>query len=282
MVALATCTPETLAGLPCWRVQLPQGDSLLVAEHGGQVLQWRSAGRERLFLSPNSRLDGVCAIRGGVPVCWPQFNQRGTLPKHGLARTLPWQKVSFAGTETQAELVLRLTDSAATRTHWPCAFMLELHVRLQPGQLRVALHVHNTGYEPLPFTGALHTYLAVQDVQQAVLTCLQGQPEWDAVRDTHQTATATQTFAGEFDRVYAAPTGALHLQDGSLALHIAHSPEWANVVVWNPGADQCAALPDMPADGYRHMLCVEAAQVFDPIQIAPGAQWQGWQQLTVA
>ena len=63
MPALATCTPETLAGLPCHRVALPQGDSLLVAEHGAQVLQWQAAGGERLVLSPCSRLDMPASMR---------------------------------------------------------------------------------------------------------------------------------------------------------------------------------------------------------------------------
>lgn len=117
---------------------------------------------------------------------------------------------------------------------------------------------------------------------QATLTGLHGQTEWDALCDTHQPAAAAQTFSAAFDRVYAAPAGPLRLQDGAHALHIAHSPSWASAVVWNPGPDNCAALPDMPADGHRHMLCVEAAQVFEPIQVAPGARWQGWQQLTVA
>lgn len=282
MPALATCSPETLGALPCYRVCLPQGDRLLVATHGGQVLQWHAAGRDRLFLSPNSMLNGQAPVRGGVPVCWPQFNQRGTLPKHGFVRTLPWQQVSFQGTETQAELVLALHNSAATRAHWPHAFELRLVLCLTPGQLRMTLQAHNTGAQAWAFTGALHTYLAVQNITQTALTGLHGQPEWNAVLNTHQTATATQTFAGEFDRVYAAPSGTLHLQDGPYALRIEHSPEWANVVIWNPGADKCAALPDMPADGHHHMLCVEAAQVFHPVQVAPGARWQGWQQLTVA
>ena len=37
----------------------------------------------------------------------------------------------------------------------------------------------------------------------------------------------------------------------------------------------------MPEDGYRHMLCVEAARIDEPVQLAPGAEWQGWQQLRV-
>lgn len=282
MPVLATCTPEMLAGLLCHRVVLPQGDSLLVAEHGGQVLQWQAAGHERLFLSPCSRFDGVSAIRGGVPVCWPQFNQRGPLPKHGFARISQWQLLSFQGSVHQAELVLSLHDSAVTCAYWPHTFEVRLTLLLQPSQLRMTLSIHNTGVNALSFTGALHTYLAVQDVAQVTLTGLYGQAEWDALRDTHQLAAAIQTFDAEFDRVYAGSSGPLCLRDGVRALHIVHSFSWANVVVWNPGLNNCVTLPDMPADGYRHMLCVEAAQVFESIQVAPDARWQGWQQLTVA
>jgi len=38
----------------------------------------------------------------------------------------------------------------------------------------------------------------------------------------------------------------------------------------------------MPPDGYRQMLCVEAANVFAPVDVQPGARWQGWQELRVA
>ena len=57
--------------------------------------------------------------------------------------------------------------------------------------------------------------------------------------------------------------------------------DWAQTVVWNPGADKCATLTDMPPQGWRQMLCVEAAQVYTPIRIAPGDFWQGAQRLRV-
>jgi len=42
-----------------------------------------------------------------------------------------------------------------------------------------------------------------------------------------------------------------------------------------------AKLAAMPADGFRHMLCVEAARIDERVVLAPGAQGQGWQQLCV-
>ena len=53
-------------------------------------------------------------------------------------------------------------------------------------------------------------------------------------------------------------------------------------MVWNPGAALCAQLPDMPADGYRQMLCVEAAQIDQSVTLAPGARWSGWQRLQLS
>jgi glucose-6-phosphate 1-epimerase len=50
-------------------------------------------------------------------------------------------------------------------------------------------------------------------------------------------------------------------------------------MVWNPGAERSAALPDMLPDDYRHMLCVEAAQVSKAVELAPGETWHGAQIL---
>ncbi len=282
MTAQATGRETTFAGLPAVELALPQGDTLRVMRHGAQVLSWVSGGQERLYLSPKSTMDGQAAMRGGVPVCFPQFNQRGPmaerLPKHGFARNLPWQADAPVLSADSAQLCLHLQDNARTRVWWPQAFALQLHITLRPGALRISLKVHNTDVHPLVFSGALHTYLAVPDVTRAELRGLGGQAEWDAVANTHASAADTLQFAAEFDRVYAASTQALRLND---QLDIQQSASWANTVVWNPAQALCQSLADMPEDGWRHMLCVEAAQVYEPITLPAGGRWEGWQQLTV-
>lgn len=280
----AHVSPVTFQGQACHELALPCGDSVRVAEQGAHVLSWVAQGRERLFLSPANAWDGHSAIRGGVPVCWPQFNMRGTLPKHGFARNSPWQ---LQATELQADaahLTLAWRDSPDTLAIWPQRFAAQLRVSLTPGSLQLSLQVHNTDTQPLQFTGALHTYLAVDDIELVDLQGLGGLEEWDAVADLHSMSADTLYFDSEFDRVYTrqAHASPLRLQDGQGALHIEQSPSWANTVVWNPGPDKCAGLADMPRDGFARMLCVEAAQVFDPVAVPPGAQWAGWQRLTVA
>ncbi len=277
----ATSREVLFAGLPATELLLPNGDRVVVAHHGAHVLSWVAGGRERLYLSPQSVMDGQAAIRGGIPVCFPQFNQRGDLPKHGFARNQSWTIKPARLEDDQAHLVLTLNDNAATRQWWDQAFEALLLIELTPGALQVDLAVRNTDSKPLSFTGALHTYFAVSDVAQARLFGLGGQAEWDAVKDRHATAASELRFVGEFDRVYSAAPQGYELQDGPHTLSIEQDMDWAQTVVWNPGAAKCAALVDMPADGWQHMLCVEAAQVYEPVGIAPGDFWQGAQRLRV-
>lgn len=281
MSAIATCRETVVAGLPATELQLPCGDRVVVANHGAHVLSWVAAGRERLYLSPRSTMDGQAAIRGGIPVCFPQFNQRGPLPKHGFARHLAWVVAAPRLEADAAHLALSLSDSPTTRRWWDQAFEARLLIELQPGRLQIELAVRNTDTRPLAFTGALHSYFAVSDVAQARLTGLGGHAEWDAVADRHGTASPALRFVGEFDRVYTAAPAGYELQDGPHGLSIEQDMDWAHTVVWNPGATKCAQLADMPADGWQHMLCVEAAQVYQPIEVGAGDFWQGAQRLSV-
>lgn len=284
-------TGEVFSGLPCYRLTLPCGDNVLVALHGAHVLSWTVQGVEQLYLSPCAVLDGQAAIRGGVPICFPQFNQRGNLPKHGFVRNMPWVTDSaMAVEETEqpqgekdggcaGQLVLRLSANDATRALWPVDFEMSLNVDLSPGALQLTLTFTHQNPAPVAISGALHTYLAVDDIASTQVTGLEGQPEWNALTDVHGPAASTLTFHGEFDRVYAAAPHALTMHGGNRQLVISQSPSWANTVVWNPGAALCAKMADMPADGYAHMLCIEAAQVMEPVLVESGAVWQGWQRL---
>lgn len=280
-------------GLPCILLQRPAGDRALIALHGAQVLSWVSAdGREHLYLSPRAQLDGQGAIRGGIPLCFPQFNQRviegRKLPKHGFARLLHWQVLEQTpGPAGRDQAVLRLTPAQLTpalRQAWPFDFEARVSVTLTARQLDVAFELVNTGDQPLPFALALHTYLRVGDIGQTRLEGLQGAGYWDAVAHPQNPAHIEQerqpglTIEGEFDRVYRS-AAATTLRQPDHALALSQGAELTETVVWNPGAALCAGLADMPADGYRHMLCVEAARIDAPVWLAPGACWQAGQTL---
>lgn len=274
---------ETLHGQPCIRLHSAQGDSALVALHGAQVLSWVAGGRERLYLSPRAVFDGRSAIRGGIPLCFPQFNQRGPLPKHGFARHLAWvaQAPGWDTAQDAATLCLRLASSLSTQALWMQDFEAQLTLALGDGWMRVHLDVGNTGPTPWEFTTALHTYLAVDAIERTRLEGLEGCARWDAVQDQQGIQSGAVTFADEYDSVFAAPAQPLHLCDGVHGLQISQNLHMGSTVVWNPGAHLGARLADLPADGYRFMLCVEAAQIDAPVRLVAGARWQGWQMLRV-
>lgn len=281
-MSLPQATREVWRGLDCTRIDLPNGDSLRVADFGAQVLSWQARGQERMFLSERAVLDGSAAIRGGVPVCFPQFNQRGPLPKHGLARRTRWQ---WLGAQMQGDAITARwlwNASAPLHADFPHGLRTELVVTLSPDTLRIALSATNTGSTACAFTGALHTYLAVQGADMAALHGLDGVALWDAVKSFSPAVQQGAVALGEeIDRVYARVDHPLELRDAAGTLRISQDTAWPETVVWNPGPALCTTLPDMQAADWMHMLCVEAAAINQPVALHPGQQWQGAQILQV-
>jgi glucose-6-phosphate 1-epimerase len=262
------------------------GDTAEVSLYGAQVLSWSPAtGGEQLYCSPAPEVPGR-AIRGGVPVCFPQFANYGPLAKHGFARTAVWQLHSAPITGIDAPVAsatLSLQDSAITQAQWPFGFALLLKVRLGAGYVEWSLQVANTGARAFDFTAALHTYLSVTNVQKVAVRGLASVPYLDATQQNAKTISPASLLhiADETDRVYLAPPPTLDiLHDGLPHVRIDQAG-FADTVIWNPGPVKAAALGDMPAADWQRMLCVEAAQIEHPVHLLPGATWQGNQRLTL-
>ena len=274
---------EVWRGLECTRVELHGGDSIRVSDFGGQVLSWVCNGQERLFVSPAAVLDGSAPIRGGIPICFPQFNQRGPLPKHGLARIGAWQFAQVESADGSLHAQWHWRSSSETLAQWPHAFFATLHVHLRAGKLQVTLEVENTGDVPWPFTAALHTYLRTEQVDACSLAGLEQRAYWDAAQAfSPAVQRGAVTFGSEIDRVYAGNAQPLVLT-GALpsTVTITQDELWGETVVWNPGPVLCATLADMEQDSWQHMLCVEAAHVNQPVALLPGQRWRAGQTLQV-
>lgn len=266
-------------GTPCIRLHR-DGATALVALHGAHVLSWIPAdGRERLFLSTRAKHGEGTAIRGGVPVIFPQFGERGAHGRHGFARTLPWR---FAGIADE-RAVFELRDSERT-AHWPHAFALRLHVALSATALHMTLEVANTGTHAFDFTTALHTYLGVDALEDATLHGLQGCDYEDSAaggllrREDH----AELRFEGEVDRIYGDIVAPLTLVDGTTGTLLIEQDGFADAVVWNPGAALAATIGDLAPGDHRRFVCIEAGQVLQPVVLGPGERWSGTQVLRVA
>ena len=264
--------------LPKVLLSAPDGARAEVTRHGAHVISWVPAqGGEQLFLSRRSEFRPGAAIRGGVPVIFPQFAGRGALPKHGFARTQPWELLSNEG--GVAELALQ--DSPATRAIWPVAFRLEYRVAVGGQALAMTLRVVNTGTQAFSFTAALHTYLRVADVRLAAVEGLQGLRYIDSAHAEQESLEQNEqiTFPGEVDRIYLGTQQPVRLIQKDSRLSV-QAEGFADTVVWNPGPVKGAALADLHPAGFLEFVCIESAAIGQAVQLEPDESWQGTQTLT--
>lgn len=264
-------------------IHADDGAAAEIHRHGAHVTSWRPAGDsdDRLYLSPRSEFGPSSAIRGGVPVIFPQFAAEGPLPRHGFARTSLWTLGCIAreadGT-AEAELVLR--DTAETRAIWDVSFKAVLAVTVVARQLAIKLCVQNVGERAFSFTAALHTYLRVHDVDDAEIHGLRGTLYRASGDSALVVDEADHLVANHYlDRVYvgAPPRLELRERDRSMVLETEGFPD---AVVWNPGRERAASLRDLEPGGERRFVCIEAAVVQTPITLGSGRQWSGTQTLT--
>ncbi|WP_339330187.1 D-hexose-6-phosphate mutarotase [Aeromonas hydrophila] len=250
----------------------PAGQPLLTVDNGyakaeislfgAHVLSYqRHDEPASIWLSDKAVLDGSKPIRGGIPLCWPWFGPAPARvgsgkPSHGFARTSLWtlDGVSDHGDGTLVHLSLR--DNEATRQLWPHAFELELDV-LVGKELALVLTTRNTGKAPLVYSGALHTYLQISSPESVSVSGL-GEPYADKLTGQNGQQQGPLTLNGPLDRVYWQPAAHVSIQDGERETRVV-SGNHDSVVVWTPWIEGATAMADMSDDGYRTMLCVEAA-----------------------
>jgi len=261
------------------RLAGPADSQAQATAFGAQLLSWHCRGRERLYLSPRADFSGA-AIRGGVPVIFPQFAARGSGPRHGFARTRRWRVLP--GDPQAPRLAFAFEDDEATRALWPHRFHAELEIRAEPDRLHVGLGVRNRGEEACEFTVALHTYLCVDDLAGVRLEGLEDRPYLDSAAGGRACAAAGTPlrFDGELDRIYPDVRAPLRLCDGAHALRV-EAQGFADAVVWNPGAALAAGLADLGEGEQRRFVCVEAGCIAEPVRLAPDESWHGRQTLIV-
>ena len=238
------------------------GAEAIVTLYGAHLVSWKSAdGAQRLFCSAKTALDGSRAIRGGVPVIFPQFAERGTGMRHGFARVSTWRLAERG--EGYAVFALTQADLApASMQAWPHGFELQLKVALQDDALSLALEVRNTGADAFAFSSALHTYFLVGALGQVAIDGVQQQ---------------SLRIAGKIDQIYRGIEGDITLAQPSGTLTLSQSG-FRDAVVWNPAEADTKALADMEADDYLRFVCIEPALIA-PHTLQPGAAWRGAHQV---
>lgn len=266
-------------GLPKVVLTHPSGARCEVYLHGAHVTSWTDpAGEELLFLSRESLFAAGRAIRGGIPVIFPQFGS-GVLAQHGFARTSDWLLSSTALNEDDSVVAaFLLNDTPEIRALWPHPFHLEISVHLGERELAITITVRNTGQQPFDFNAVLHSYFAVADIRQCTLSGLADVHYIDSLRENArevETHTALR-FAAETDRIYLQAPDVLRLDDDSRArtLYISKT-NMPDVVVWNPWIAKAQRMHDFGDDEYQRMLCVETGNMAATQPLPPGEEWCG-------
>ncbi len=268
-------------GMPKVVLAAPDGARAEIYLYGAHVTSWVPAGgQERLFLSRTAQFDGKAALRGGIPVIFPQFSNFGQLPSHGFARRTSW---SFAGREIRATSAIAhftLQADEITRQVWPHAFRAELAVTVGGPELTLSLTISNPDAEPFSFTCALHTYLRVSNIHATFLAGLDGIPYLDSTanRVERLQAQGDISIAREVDRIYPDAPDRLVVREPGRSITL-EKTGFPDAVVWNPWSKRAAALADLEPEGYQRFLCIEPAAILHPVTLAPGASWTGSQRL---
>ena len=277
----------TLKGLPAVRLTDASGATCEIFLYGAHVASWKPAdGVETLFTSSTAEIGGGKALRGGIPICWPQFAAKGQYAKHGICRTSSEWTVLRTNVDPFPCVVLELKDSEATRAAWPFPFKLHYAVTLDGAQtLSTSMTVLNPSKEAaLEFTGALHTYFACEE---AGAVQIMGLAETEYENSAAGGAKGTQeepllAFSGETDRIYYNTPSELYLMNvGSAGRHVkVLKMGFPDAVTWNIGGEKAPTLKDLAPGEWKKYVCLEAALIGKPYALAPSTSYCAGQTFT--
>ncbi|KAL2928882.1 putative glucose-6-phosphate 1-epimerase [Bienertia sinuspersici] len=257
--------------------------------YGAHVTSWRNEyGEELLFVSNKAVFRPPKAIRGGIPICFPQFSNQGILEAHGFARNRFWKVDDHPEPARpppdKACIDLLLKPSEDEMRIWPHSFEYRLRITLTPGgNLILTSRIRNVDSKPFSFTFAYHTYFSVSDISEVRVEGLETLDYLDNMKNKERFTEQGDaiTFEGEVDKIYlSTPSKIAILDHERKRTYVIRKDGLPDAVVWNPWDKKAKAMADFGDDEYKHMLCVEAAAIEKPITLKPGEEWRGKQELS--
>lgn len=284
MIPIQSVQLVQLGELPALSVRNDHATAL-IALQGAQLLEFTPRDSQPvIWLSEQAKFKRGQSIRGGIPVCWPWFGdlarnpeavrsgvRHADAPAHGLVRAQDWLLDSVAEGPTGTRIVLRYPGGPIPG--WTHTAELTLTITIG-ATLQLQLHTRNTGTTPLTLSQALHTYLALSDIEQVEIRGLEGTPYIDTLQDWQEFRQQGPVHArGEVDRIYRQVPAHIQLFDAgwqrTLHLRMRNS---ATAVIWNPHIAKAQRLSQFAPDAWQRMLCIETANVLDDsLDLAPAA-----------
>jgi len=259
--------------------------SATIAYNGATVTSWKILDQEMLFVSPKHVYSVGKAVRGGIPVVFPQFGP-GPLPQHGFARSKLWKQGELTMNKSNGDVSIKfhLTEDEETLKVWPYKFELILTVKLLGTSLSQQLTIINKDEKDFTFTTLLHSYFNVDSIEKVNIFGLQGVNYIDKV-DSGKIKTEENksiSISSETDRVYInGGANSVTINDKGNAEILIKTSGFNDFVVWNPWAEKAKAMADLGEENYRKFVCVEAGSVAEPVPLKAGQTWNGAQGLSL-
>ncbi|KAK1388370.1 Glucose-6-phosphate 1-epimerase [Heracleum sosnowskyi] len=243
-----------------------RGSSAEIYLYGGHVTSWKNdRGEQLLFVSNKATFKPPKAIRGGIPICFPQFSDFGSLEKHGFARNRMWSIDTnpppfSTNSPNKASIDLILKPSKEDLKIFPHSFEFRLRVTLAPGgELTLTSRIRNANSDrkPFKFTFAYHTYFSVSDISEVRV---EGLETLDYLDNMHKKNRFTEqgdalTFESEVDKVYlSSPTEIAFLDHEKKRTILIRKNGLPDAVVWNPWDKKSKAMADFGDYEYKLTL----------------------------
>jgi glucose-6-phosphate 1-epimerase len=245
---------ENYHGFPAVRLTSEYSTSL-ISVYGAHVIEFKLGDSpDVLWMSEESWFEEGKAIRGGVPICFPWFGAapEGKSGSHGCVRNAMWD-VAAAGIAPEGGNFVTLCFKGDE---------YELFYTVTANRmLTLSLEVINSGVQPLHFSGALHTYFNVSDLENVTVNGLEGIHFLDTVKHEHGIQEGALVIDREIDRMFYS-CGSTAIVDSGYDRVIYVDKFGSNsTVVWNPWIDKSKRMPDFGDEEYHTMVCVEAGKV---------------------
>lgn len=265
---------------------IPSSQQVEVYTYGAAVTSWTTRGEDHLWLSDTNKWEvGGKAIRGGIPICFPQFGPYGDLVQHGFARVSDWEiRRTTVNDDGSVSAIFGLDNGMGQDpvSKWPYKFDAEYMVMLSFSGLETKLTITNKDDKPFSFTSAFHNYFKTTDVKDSRVFGFENKKWLNRLEDDKEMGPQEDTGAGilltgETDRIYLdAPEELAVFDFASLkVLKIKKTSTLPEATLWNPyGAE--GADP-----GWKQFLCIEPACIQSPAVLQPGESWVGAQLLGV-
>jgi glucose-6-phosphate 1-epimerase len=257
--------------LPTIRIQNPTFEAEILLQ-GAQLMHFAPRGQlPWIFRSPNTPYTPRREIYSGVPVIFPWFGrlpEQPEAPNHGFARQANWK---FEPREDDTRIIFALSadevrEQGIDTTLWPYDFTARMIYEFGDS-LGMRLEILNESGETCRFECSLHTYFAVENLDEVRVEGLNGKQFREGGKGEPQTQTGPIRFDKLLTQVYETGGGAAQIHDQNRTYTLTPRAGWNSTIVWNPGA----AMADLSAEDARGFVCVEAGAIREgAVTLEPG------------